>query len=175
MSTSNRLKTLVRTTATLLIMVAGNPAAHATSNSSTTACPTSVTVVAPIVITKTANMDFGNVVPDASTPGTVTLAPAGTRTSMTATVGTAGTTAAGAFTVTGLSGAAYTITLPSTDQMLTNGTPAEDMAVNTFTSDSTSVITGGSIAVHVGATLHLAAAQPAGAYTGSFNVTVTYN
>ncbi|MCE5320546.1 MAG: DUF4402 domain-containing protein, partial [Bacteroidales bacterium] len=79
---------------------------------SATATATS-TIVTPIAISKTVDMNFGNVAVSSSA-GTVVLATAGTR---TATGGvtlpaTSGTIAAAEFTVTGQAGYTYSITLP---------------------------------------------------------------
>ena len=52
------------------------------------------------------------------------------------------------------------------------------MTATTFTSDpsGTGTLTGGTQTLNVGATLNVAAAQPAGTYvSGAFDVTVNYN
>jgi len=138
------------------------------------------TIVTPISITKTVDMNFGNVAVQASTGGTVVLVPAGTR---TATGGVtlpavAGTVTAAAFTVSGQGNYTYSITLPSTDLTITSG--SNTMAVNVFTSSPSPIGTlsaGGTQTLTVGATLNVAAAQPAGTYISGtpFNVTVNYN
>jgi hypothetical protein len=138
----------------------------------------SATVVTPIAIVKASDMNFGNVAVNA-TSGTVVLVPAGTR---TATGGvtlpaTAGTITAASFTITGAAGYTYTITLPSTATTLTSG--SNTMTADTFTSDPTptGILTGGTQTLTVGATLKVAASQPAGIYVSGtpFAVTVNYN
>lgn len=144
---------------------------------SATATATS-TIVTPIAISKTVDMNFGNVAVS-STAGTVVLATAGTR---SATGGVtlpaiAGTVAAAEFTVTGQAGYTYSITLPSTATTVTSG--SNNMTVNAFISDpnATGALTAGTQALKVGATLNVGASQAAGTYvsTTPFTVTVNYN
>ena len=144
---------------------------------SATATATS-TIVTPIAISKTVDMNFGNVAVSSSA-GTVVLATAGTR---TATGGvtlpaTSGTIAAAEFTVTGQAGYTYSITLPSTPTTVASG--SNTMSVNAFTSnpDGTGTLTGGTQTLKVGATLNVGASQAAGTYISEapFTVTVNYN
>ena len=137
------------------------------------------TIVTPIAISKTVDMNFGNIAVLTGTGGTVVLAPAGTRTKtggVTLPV-TAGTITAASFTVTGASGYTYSITLPgsaTTISYLTN-----NMTVDTWTSNpvTTGTLTSGTQTLNVGATLNVSAGQVAGVYTSGtpFTVTVNYN
>ncbi|NQU85836.1 MAG: DUF4402 domain-containing protein [Mariniphaga sp.] len=146
---------------------------------STTATSTA-TIVTPIAISKTADMNFGNIAVNTAL-GTVVLTPAGTR---TATGGatlpaTNGTVTAAAFAVTGLGSYTYAITIPSTDYTITRVSGSETMVVNTFTStpSGTGALSSGSQTLSVGATLNVSASQVAGTYTNGtgFTVTVNYN
>lgn len=142
---------------------------------SATATATAV-IVTPISITQVpgANMNFGNIIADAD-GGTVLLVPAGTRTLTGLTSPSiAGTVTAASFTVTGLSGATYAITLPAS-HTISNG--AVNMTVDSFTHNATGTLTGGTETFGVGATLHVGAAQATGTYTNAagFTVTVNYN
>lgn len=160
-----------------IVMVAGfsnRAAAQATASATATAI-----IVAPITLTKTVDMNFGNVAVIGS--GTVVLTPASTR---TATGGvtlpvTAGTVAAASFDVGGEGVYTYAITLPSTDYTITRASGTETMTVNTFTStpSGSGILTAGSQTLTVGATLNVGAAQVAGTYTNAtgFDVTVNYN
>jgi len=136
------------------------------------------TIVGPIGISRTQEMNFGNVAVDA-TGGTVILAPAGTRSTTGGVTlpATTGTVTTARFTVTGADGYTYAITLPSLP--LTISSAGNDMTVNAFTStpDATGTLTGGSDILNVGATLTVAGSQPAGTYTSAspFSVTVNYN
>ena len=160
----------------LFIAVAGFVAtskAQVSANASATA-----TIVTPIGITKTVDMNFGNVAVSAN-PGTVILTPEGT-TSATAGVtlpAVKGLIKAASFTVTGTDTYTYAITLPSGATTVSNG--ANSMTVDTWTSTPTptGVLTGGSQTLNVGATLNVAGSQAAGVYTSltPFTVTVNYN
>jgi len=161
--------------AALVMMVSASGAyAQATATATATA-----TIVTPISITKTVDMNFGNVAVQAATGGTVVLTPAGAR-SITGGVtlpGVTGTVAAASFTVNGQGTYTYAITLPSTDLTITSG--SNTMIVNTFTStpSATGALTAGAQTLNVGATLTVAAAQASGVYVSGtpFNVTVNYN
>ena len=135
-------------------------------------------IVTPISITKNVDLNFGNIAA-AGTAFTVVLdEESGLRTSNGGT-GTlpsvTGTVTAAQFTVSGLSGATYAVTLPSSIIITYGGT--NEMTVNGFESNSNSTytLTEGSDTFNVGATLNVGANQVAGAYTGNFNVTVNYN
>lgn len=137
------------------------------------------TIITPISITKTTDMNFGNIAVNA-TAGTVVLTPAGLR-SVTGgcTLPTvAGTVAAAAFTVSGLATSTYAITLPAAATTITSG--AFNMTVDTWTSTPAPTGTlgaGGTQTLTVGATLHVAGSQTAGTYVSGtpFTVTVNYN
>ena len=140
----------------------------------------SSTIVTPIGITKTVDMNFGNVAINSTTAGTVVLAPAGTRTSTGGVTlpATAGTVTAAEFTVSGVNNYTFSITLPSTSHEIKSG--SNTMSVTGFTSTPTPTGTlsaTGSATVKVGATLNVSAGQAAGTYTSvtPFEVTVNYN
>lgn len=141
------------------------------------------TIVTPISIAKTVDMNFGNVAVSATTGGTVVLAPAGTRTTGGAggvtLPATAGTVAAASFTVTGAGSYTYAITLPAGSTTIDDNA-THTMTVDTWTSTPATTGTlsaGGSQTLLVGATLNVAAAQTAGSYLSDtpFTVTVNYN
>ena len=141
----------------------------------------SATIVTPISIAKTADLDFGNVAVNASQNGSVVLAPAGTR---TATGGvtlpaTAGAPAAASFTVSGEASYTYAITLPSAPITLADNN-SNSMSAGAFTSSPSATGTlsaSGSQTLTVGATLEVTAGQAAGTYStaNNFEVTVNYN
>ena len=153
-----------------------NAFAQQTSSATATA---SATIITPISIAKTADMNFGNIAVSTGSGGTVVLAPAGTRTTTggVSLPATAGSPAAAAFTVTGQGNYTYAITL-TTSATLSDGA-SHTMTIGTFTSNpsSTGTLSSGTQNITVGATLTLSAAQTAGAYTTStpFTVTVNYN
>lgn len=148
--------------------------AQATATATATA-----TITQPITISKDVDMNFGNVTVQAATAGTVILATNGTRTRTAGVTlpATTGTVTAAEFTVTGVSGWGYNITLPTT---VTLNKGAFSMTATTFTSNPTGaggVLTGGTEVVRVGATLNVAAGQDPGVYVSltGFDVTVNYN
>jgi hypothetical protein len=124
-------------------------------------------------------MDFGRLTVNA-TPGTVALsaAAAPTRTPTGGvTLMTGGTITAARFTVTGLAGATYSITLPANGVVSLTG-PGAPMAANSFVSSPAvaGTLTGGTEILYVGATLSVAGGQTPGVYTSAaFTVTVNYN
>ena len=139
----------------------------------------SASIVTPISITKTVDMNFGNVAVNGNA-GTVVLTPGGarSRTGGVTLPATAGNVTAASFTVGGVAGYTYTILLPSSDLTITDGT--NSMIVNSFISSPTPIGTLGSDGTQiltVGATLNVGASQPAGNYTSGtpFSVWVNYN
>ncbi len=153
----------------------------ATSFAQVSATSTSTgTIIAPISIQKTIDMNFGNVAVHPTNPGTVVLVPAGTRaaTGGVTLPASAGTVSAANFTVTGATGYTYSITLPSAATTVTSS-GSNTMTVDAFTSNPspTGVLTGGAQTLTVGATLNVAAGQAAGVYVSGtpFTVTVNYN
>lgn len=161
-----------------LFLGAASRNANAQQNTATTTANVGARIVTAISISKDVDMDFGDVV-TGGTIGTVVLSAAASPTRTPTggtTLGNNTTVAAGAFTVSGQAASTYAITLPSSPVTITTG--ADDMTVDTFTStpSGTGVLNGGGTqALYVGATLHVGANQVSGTYTGTFDVTVTYN
>lgn len=131
-------------------------------------------------LTKGADLSFGAIVPYSG--GTVKVTPLGVR---SATGGVlpvpASAVSAATFTVTGASNATYAISLaPPIGTVTLSDGAGHSMAVDTFTSDpigsgTVSAASPGTQELKVGATLHVAASQAVGQYTGSYEVTVTFN
>ena len=144
------------------------------ANNATGTAQAAANIVTPISITKNIDLNFGNIAA-AGTAFTVVLDESGARTSNGGT-GTlpsvTGTVTAAEFTVSGLSGATYAVTLPSS---ITISAGTNNMTVDGFASNANFTLTGGSDTFNVGATLNVGANQVAGAYNGTFNVTVNYN
>lgn len=139
-------------------------------------------IVSPIAITRTADLNFGNVAVSAS-PGTVVLTPmAGTPTrtpsggvTLPATIGTP---TAAAFHVTGTPSYTYSIGISPASVTISNG--AVTMTVNAFVSSPTVALGGtldgtGAQDVYLGGTLNVAGGQASGSYTNATAVTVTVN
>ncbi|MGM1054434.1 MAG: DUF4402 domain-containing protein [Bacteroidota bacterium] len=136
----------------------------------------SATIIQPITITTTSDMNFANI--DAKDGGQIILTPESTRT------GSGGIVLAGAenlsaatFIISGQSGYTYDISLPDDTYTLTNG--IESMVINNFTSSSGNgnLIADESQIIRVGATLNVNPNQTPGFYStpAPLNVTVNYN
>jgi uncharacterized protein with beta-barrel porin domain len=133
------------------------------------------TIVTPISIEKTVDLNFGAIVPSA-TAGTVIV---GSDNSIDKTGGVTlipllGTHSAASFTVTGAATAQFYVTLPTSLSLNKDG-GTETMTVSTFTHNATGTLDAtGAEDFNVGATLAVAANQAGGVYNGTFDVTVTY-
>jgi len=168
------MKNLIPVFASILMVVtfASTVKAQVTGTATGTA-----TVITPISISKTVDMNFGSIA-SSSSLGTVVLATDNTR-SKTGGVtlpAVAGTVTSAQFTVNGLGTSSFSITLPTT-YTITSG--VNTMSIDAFTStpSGSGSLVGGTQTVKVGATLHVAASQLAGAYTNAtgFPVVVNYN
>lgn len=141
------------------------------------------TVVQPIAIAKSADLNFGSFAVDDTTSGTVAVATDGIRTfggGATDVSSGAGTVSAASFNVTGEGTSTFSITVPTTVTLTRTAAGAtETMSVGTFVSNpaTTGSLTAGSATVAVGATLSVAAGQVAGVYANvsGLPVTVAYN
>src|SRR5580704_11042653 len=171
------MKNIVKSIAIAAVAVIGfsnSSFAQATATASASA-----TIITPISIVKTVDMNFGNVAVSASLAGTAILAPAGTRTTGggggVTLPATTGTVSAASFTVSGQASYTYAITLPGSINIASGG---NSMTVNSFTSTPATtgnLGVGGSQTLNVGATLNVNAAQAPGAYTNATGVAVTVN
>lgn len=160
--------------AIVMLSFAASSFAQVTATATATA-----TIITPIAITKTVDMNFGNVAVNASL-GTVVLTPASTRsvTGGCTLPAVVGTVTAASFNITGLALATYSITLPGAATTISFG--ANNMTVDTWTSTPTptgALSAGGAQTLTVGATLHVAGSQAPGIYVSAvpFSVTVNYN
>ncbi len=166
------MKLKIAAVAALLLAGAAAPALAAQSSGTVTA---NATVIQPLTITQTTAMDFGKLVMDAGSPGlgTVTLAAGTSARTPSGGVDLVGTSAAaGVVQVVGQTGNTYTVTLPTSTTLTGPGTA---MTLDTFASSDTLTSISGTNSVHIGAVLHVNAAQTAGGYTGSFVVTAAYD
>jgi len=162
-------------TALILSLLGGVIAVQpTTSHAATATANASVTILAPVTITKTADLIFGSVAPTTSA-GTVVMSAAGARTGTNVTLSSTATGNAAAFNLSGDANSTFSVTLPSSTTLTG---PGSSMTVNAFTSSPSSTGTfngSGAATLTVGATLAVGANQAAGSYTGTFSVTVDYN
>ncbi len=157
----------------LLVFFQGFSQASATST-----ITARVKVIEPIKITKSVDLDFGNVIGSFST-GTLTLDPDGIRTANGVQISNAvpgDVTAAEAIVTHNNNN--YSISLPESFTLYNSENPEQFLVINQFTvNPSPNSGDEGSDILKIGATLNLEANQLPGYYTNSagFNVTVSYN
>lgn len=165
-------------TATILVGLITNANAQSTASAVTTA-----TLVRPIAILKTADMNFGTLAAS-STAGTVLLDYADAVTTPTTAVTLlGGTISTATFDVSGEGTSVIAVTTP-TSVTISNGT--DNMIVNGITVEqgATPSLVANALTLKVKATLNVNADQPAGVYvntpgsataTTGLYVTVNYN
>jgi len=129
-------------------------------------------VIAPMTITETTPLNFGDVSVDAVTPGTVILnATTGVRTiTGGATAVPGGANAQGAYVLGGVSGKTYSISIPGIN--LTDGT---NNIAAVFTNNAIGTLPAAIENIGVGGTISLSAGQVPGLYQGNYTITVDYN
>jgi len=141
----------------------------------------SVKISQVIAIAKTAgapnggDMNFGEIYSPLA-DDTVVVSTAGVRSAGTSAniLGDATNVSAASFTVTGEAGNSFSISAIA-DTTLDSGANSMDVTDITPSLAGSGTLTGGTYIFTVGATLHVAANQPAGTYTGTFDVTVNYD
>ncbi|MCU0946747.1 MAG: DUF4402 domain-containing protein [Porphyrobacter sp.] len=153
--------------------VVSTPAMAAPGNTSTAQGAATAEVVAPITLTHVngAALNFGTFTTgDAGGTVVVTQAGAGNATGEVTLLG-GSVEAADAFTVAGDANRAFTIA--TTGGSVSNGTDTMNFTTNAATSGTLNA--SGAASFSVGGTLTVVGGASAGAYTGSYNVTVAYN
>jgi Mat/Ecp fimbriae major subunit len=138
------------------------------ANAATADANATAVILAPVTVTKTADLDFGTIAVGTS-GATVAVSTAGARTCGTGLV-CSGATSAAAFTVSGVTGQTVSVSLPGSVS-LTSG--ANTMSA-TLTSSAASIVLDGTDAFTVGGTLTVSGTQAAGNYSGLFTATVNY-
>lgn len=175
------MKNLTKMAGLAILMTAFTLTSNAQNTATSAATTAGATIVAPITISAGSLLSFGQVVTSAA-PGEVILTSAGSRSAANGVSfsGVTGSPSASVFTVTGETGYTYTITLPtSIDLDGTTGAALAATASMTVDSFTKSIATGdlsddGTEDFSVGATLHVGASQPTGAYEGTYTVQVDY-
>jgi len=162
----------------IAIIVLGFSGVSFAADGVTATATSSATIITPITITKNADLNFGNLAVNA-TAGTVAL-PAAALATRVASGGVTlpavnGTPTAAKFTVTGLAGSIYTISLPASI-VLTSGLNTMTYTTS-FSPASLGALTSGDNIIYVGGTLTVGASQLAGTYTNATDlvVRVDYN
>ncbi|MBZ9729017.1 DUF4402 domain-containing protein [Salegentibacter sp. JZCK2] len=126
-------------------------------------------IVSPLSITVTQDLNFGKV--SNNIEGDVIIATDGTFTGLSQIGNT--TPTAAIFSVTAADGYRYNVTTPGSANLVSG---ANSITVDAFTDNAGAEPTGTGNAqtIGVGATLNVAANQPTGNYTGTFDVSVAY-
>jgi hypothetical protein len=177
----NKMKNFTKVFAIAIAMFGFAASSFAQNNVSATATA-SATIVNPISIASSANINFGDIAVQSNTAGTVVLASDGERTAtdgVTLPSSATTTTSAAEFTVQGEGAYSYAITLPETCT-ITEVDGAETMTLSDFScsiTDKVGALTNGTQTFTVGATLAVSAGQAAAVYSNEtgFAVTVNYN
>jgi len=156
--------------------------AAAQANTATDNATSHAELISPMSLAKVAgatnggNLEFGKIAIGAGA-GTVSLTAAATPTVTPAGSATlvAGTPrSAAAFLVGGQAGRAYSVTLPTSTNVV-NG--ANNLTITSWASSASLVIESSEElnTFYVGGTLNIPVDSPVGNYAGTFDVTVTYN
>jgi len=162
--------------ASLLLMVGVSTTVNAQTASATASADASARIVAPLEISKVADLKFGNIAagPEA---GTVVMSDADVRsaTGGVILIAAGNVSNAAKFDIVGYPDASFTISLPAS---ITLASDKNEMEVDNFVSSlgaSSNLDGSGEAELKVGATLNVDANQAVGLYTGSFDVTIAYN
>lgn len=174
----------VKGTARLALAVASAMAASVASPvafGATAIATASAVIVAPVGISNTSSLSFGNF--DPATTGTITVDTAGNRSASGVRLA-GGTPSAAVFSISGQAGLSYTITYAGTSTSLRNGADSLELAIvsdlgGAATSAGTPVASGtlgaGPTSLRIGGVLTVgSAANAPGAYTGAIAVAVQY-
>lgn len=140
------------------------------ANAATISATAEVDILAPVTLAQTATLDFG-VVAAGAAAGTVTLTPASDVRSCTLGLACVGAANRGAFSVVGANNYVVVITVAPTTTLTGVGAP---MSLSLTASTPTVLASGLPQTFHVGGTLAVGAAQTAGSYTGTYNVSADY-
>lgn len=172
---------------TKLVLAMGAMVMAGGAMAATASAPASAVVIAPIAVSKAANLSFGNFAPGSG--GTVTVNTDGTRTGSGVILSAVNGTALGAakFDVTGTGAATYSVAYTGSSVSLASTETPEDTMVYAMCSAltpaatcsgtvSTGTLTSGAQSIYVGGTLTVGATQAVHAdYTGTVAVVVEYN
>ena len=161
------MKKLTKILALLTVMVAFSAATHAQVSATANA---SAVIFTPLTISSTVEMDFGTLA--SAGGGTLVLNLDNSLTPSAGVTVIAGTPTAASFTVEGISGATYSISIPASITLADGG---NTMTVNPITNNSTGTLTGGEDTFAVGGTLNVSAGQLPGTYTNTTDLTITVN
>ncbi len=174
------MKTSIKLFALGMILAGFGLNANAQVTSVSANAVTSATIVAPLAISNTQALNFGNVAVT-GTAGTVDLSLTGVQTATGGVMlspANKGTHTPAVFSITGESAYAFSVTLPGT-LTITESVSSETMTVDSWIMNLATTgnhLTAGAATLTIGATLNVNATQAVGLYTNStgFEVVVAY-
>lgn len=135
----------------------------------------SVQIIQPLSITNTAGLDFGRVTLPATT-ATVTIGSGADSVNVTGATAAGGTPSRAKFTINGEPNSDVSLTRPANFDLVHGVDPGATIPV-TLSYDLTTTPTldgSGAALLNVGGSFDLASTTMAGAYSGTFNVSVDY-
>jgi hypothetical protein len=130
-------------------------------------------ILAPIVLTADTDLNFGDIVPSAAAD-TVEVATDGTLTAGAGVTHLGGENR-GMMFVTGEVGRTFAVTVNTGSGTLSNGTDTMAFDWSADCQGACTVAAAPGAPVYLGGILYVGVSQAAGAYTGTFDVTVAYN
>ena len=148
--------------------------------SASAAAVASATIIAPVQIAKTKDLNFGNITPS-NAAGSVSLKTNGSRITKGGTslpTNDPGKPTVAEFTITGEGNSAYSITIPKENITIINE-DGSSMTINNIVCElkETGAMTNGRQTYRIGATLNVGPAQQKGHYINENDlcITVSYN
>ncbi|MGE0092747.1 MAG: DUF4402 domain-containing protein [Bacteroidales bacterium] len=159
--------------AALFLGFSVNAMAQQTGNATATA---GATIVSPLSISNSRNLDFGTIVANSENAGTVTLAATSDATSSATgvTMAPSSVSNTAVFAINGDANRTFNITMPATVTLAGPDNAEMIITLAKNLDDDNNVLTGGTSTLYVGGSLAVAANQAAGAYTAEFNVAIAY-
>ncbi|MEO8115276.1 MAG: DUF4402 domain-containing protein [Phenylobacterium sp.] len=156
--------------------LATGASAQVTGQSSAATAETKASIIAPIKITNTGNLDFGTIIrPTAPATDTVTIT-GSTRAATSGNAGLIGGSAAtsATFAVVGEPARAFTTTFDPSVTMSGAGGAELVVTIAAGGSNPTAISGGGTATLTYGGSMPLTGATASGDYTGTLHVTVAY-
>jgi hypothetical protein len=170
---SNKMRNIYRLAASALAFILFGIQTNAQS---TVTASTTATLITPISISKTFDMDFGTVAAS-STAGTIVLDYAdGTTATGGASIPAGSAPKTAVFAITGEGNSGFSISIP-TSAITLNGSVSGTLTVDNFAADlgAASTLSSGAATVKVKAVLNVPADAVAGTYTNASDLFVTVN
>lgn len=170
---------------TAALALATVPTAYAQSTSGTVR----TTIIPRLSLSKTADIDFGQIMASSTAPGSVTVTPSGLRTAGGGATLAGGAPSAGEFIGIGTDNQIVVFAFGAPSVLLTRVTGPETMTADSFTLGATTAdglnslgnsgrwrisANNGQFRMPVGATLRVGAGQVPGEYAGTFTLTAVY-